>query len=157
MTALSYISILESPASRYSIAEGEEAHGPAANILNECRLSLDFLQEEGRTRAAAPAAREARCPKTAAHKERPLSSGAGPPRIAAENHSETTRIQHVSAGSMCFRTIILIKYKAYLNNCSISSWQIGLIPFSVRTRIAFSLSATRNTMKALFAFLARNA
>ena len=45
----------------------------------------------------------------------------------------------------------------YLNICSISSWQIGLIPFSVRTRIAFSLSATRKTINALFAFLARNA
>jgi len=73
------------------------AHGPDANILNECWLSLDLLQAKKRTREAAPADREARCPKTAGHKERPSSFGAGSLRSAAEDHSETTRIQYVSA------------------------------------------------------------
>ena len=45
----------------------------------------------------------------------------------------------------------------YLNIFSISSLQIGRMPFCVRTLMALSLSATRRIMKALFAFLARNA
>ena len=73
------------------------AHGLDVNILNECWLSLDLLQAKKRTREAAPADREARCPKTAGHKERPSSFGAGSLRSAAEDHSETTRIQYVSA------------------------------------------------------------
>lgn len=50
-----------------------------------------------------------------------------------------------------------IKPVFYLNIFSISSWQMGLIPFWVRTLIALSLSSTRRIMNALFAFLARNA